>query len=83
MNFQQKFQLGLGALLILGGAAAVFIPGAGIPIAGFLIPSGIAVAGFSNTVTNAVKNVLGTNKGVQVDPQATAQIPTPIIPAKP
>jgi hypothetical protein len=57
MNLQQKIQVGLGALLILGGAAcAVVIPGAGLGIAGVLIPSGIAVAGFSNTVTKAVAN---------------------------
>ena len=76
MNFQQKAQLGLGALLILGGAvAAVFVPVGGLGIAGLLIPSGIAVAGFSNTVTGAVKNVLGINKGIAVDPNATSKIP--------
>jgi len=74
MNLQQKIQVGLGALLILGGAAtAILIPGAGLGIAGVLIPSGIAVAGFSNTVTNAVKNTLAGNS--IVDKNATAKIP--------
>jgi hypothetical protein len=59
MNTQQVIQVGLGALLILGGAAvAVFVPVAGLGIAGVLIPSGIAVAGFSNTVTKAVTKQL-------------------------
>ena len=59
MNTQAIVQLSLGALLILGGAAtAVLIPGAGLGIAGVLIPSGIAVAGFSNTITKAVSDTL-------------------------
>ena len=57
MNTLQKIQVGLGALLIVGGAAvAVVVPGAGLAIAGVLIPSGIAVAGFSNTVIRAATN---------------------------
>lgn len=59
MNLQQKIQIGLGGLLILGGAAvAVFVPVVGLGIAGFLVPSGIAVAGFSNTVTKAVSSMV-------------------------
>lgn len=76
MNLQQKIQLGLGALLILGGATvAIIIPGAGLGIAGVLIPSGIAVAGFSNTVTKAIGSALGSNSIVA--PGATNQIPKP------
>ena len=59
MNTTNIVQLSLGALLILGGAAAaVFVPAAGLGIAGLLIPSGIAVAGFSNTVVKAVGNTI-------------------------
>jgi hypothetical protein len=76
MNLQQKIQLGLGALLILGGAAtAVLIPGAGLGIAGVLIPSGIAVAGFSNTVTKAIGSALSSNSIVASG--ATDKIPKP------
>lgn len=59
MNTQQIIQVSLGGLLILGGAVvAVIVPGAGLGIAGVLIPSGIAVAGFSNTITKAVSDTL-------------------------
>lgn len=55
MNLQQKLQIGLGALLVLaGGVSCFFFP----PAAGALFAGGVAVAGFSNTVTKAVANTL-------------------------
>jgi hypothetical protein len=76
MKTSQIVQLSLGTLLILGGAAtAVLIPGAGLGIAGVLIPSGIAVAGFSNTVAKAISNTLSSNSIVASG--ATDKIPKP------
>lgn len=55
MNTQQKIQVGLGALLVLGGVGLCFVN----PVVGAVsINAGIAVAGFSNTVTKAVANTV-------------------------
>lgn len=71
MNLQQKIQLGFGGLITLGGIAALFF---NPPVGMFLVPTGLGVMGFSNTVTSAIKNVFGSGSGVKVDPNATKQV---------
>ena len=53
MNIQQKVQLGLGALLILGGVGLCFVNPV---VGGVAISAGLSVVGFSNTMTKAITN---------------------------
>ena len=55
MNTKQKIQVGLGVLLVLGGAVSCFIfPPAAAP----LMTGGVAVAGFSDTISKAIVNAI-------------------------
>lgn len=69
MNLQQKIQVALGGLLIIGGVGLCFVNPV---VGGISINAGLAVAGFSNTVTSAMKNAL-------VKPTTDAQ-PAPVKP---
>ena len=55
MNLQQKIQVSLGIILVLGGIGLCFINPL---VGGISINAGIAVAGFSNTVTKAVVSTI-------------------------